>query len=115
MILNTKKKPLRVPSFFFLCGDFISVTHDFQHTTTMNCQTQSSLSRVENHAEEIKNYYDGNEVSEARGLRSCTRRITTFTFETNLEIHVIDNHSTIYCYCFLLKIFHFPLNFSTNV
>lgn len=26
MILNTKKKPLRVPSFFFLCGDFISVT-----------------------------------------------------------------------------------------
>ena len=34
-------------------------THDFQHITK-NCQTQSSLSSVENHAEEFKNYYDGN-------------------------------------------------------
>ena len=29
---------------------------------TKNCQTQSSLSRDENHAEEIKNYYDGSEI-----------------------------------------------------
>ena len=36
-------------------------THDFQHITK-NCQTQSSLSHVENHAEEIKHYDDGNEL-----------------------------------------------------
>ena len=36
--------------------------YDFQHITK-NCQTQSSLSRAENNAAEIKHYYDGNEVS----------------------------------------------------
>ena len=34
----------------------------FQNTTK-NCQTQSSLSRVKNLDEEIKNYYDGDEIS----------------------------------------------------
>ena len=46
--------------------------------TTNNCQTQSSLWRVENHADEIKNYFDGNEMSDWCGL-------TMFTFESDLE------------------------------
>ena len=33
--------------------------HDCQQTTK-NCQTQSSLKRVENHVEELINYYDAN-------------------------------------------------------
>ena len=39
------------------------VTHDFQHTTK-NCETQFSSKRVENHAEEVKNYDDLNEISD---------------------------------------------------
>ena len=34
-------------------------TYDFQHIKK-NCKIQSSLSRVENYAGEIKNYCDGN-------------------------------------------------------
>ena len=46
----------------YLLQNEISVsTHDFQHITK-NCQAQSSLSRVENHAEEIEHYDDGNEL-----------------------------------------------------
>ena len=47
-------------------------THDFQHVTK-NCQTQSSLSRVENHAVEIKNYVDGYEMSDRCGTTFCMR------------------------------------------
>ena len=38
-------------------------THDFQHIPK-NCQTHSSLKRVENHTEEIKNDDEGNEKSD---------------------------------------------------
>ena len=41
-------------------------THDLQHITK-KCQNQSSLSRVENHAIEIKSYYNGYEMSDPRG------------------------------------------------
>ena len=48
----------------YLLQNEISVfAHDFQHITK-NCQTQSSLRRVENHTEEIKNYFYGNEMSD---------------------------------------------------
>ena len=44
--------------WFFLRHNNISVLRrDFQQITN-NCQTQSSLRRVENHADEIKNYDD---------------------------------------------------------
>ena len=44
----------------YLFQNEISVsTHDFQHITK-NGQTQYSLSHVENHTEEIKNYDGGN-------------------------------------------------------
>ena len=45
---------------FYLLQNEIS---DFQHKTK-NCHTQSSLIRVENHADEIQNYVDGNEMSD---------------------------------------------------
>ena len=67
-----------------LHNDISVFTHDFKHITK-NCQTQSSLSRVENHGEEIKNYYDGNEISDWCGSTSCTQCITTITFEADLE------------------------------
>ena len=48
----------------YLFQNEISVfIHDFQ-LITKNCQTQSSLMRVENHADEIENYFDGNEMSD---------------------------------------------------
>ena len=47
-------------------------THDFQHITK-NCQFQSSLRRVENHAVEIENYYDGNEMSDRCETIFCMR------------------------------------------
>ena len=57
----------------YLSLNEISVsTHDFQHIAN-NCQTQSNLRHVENHAEEIKNYDDGNEISDWCGLTTCTR------------------------------------------
>ena len=62
-------------------------THDFQHITK-NCQTQSSFSHVENHAEIIKNYYNGNEMSDLCGITFCTRWITMFTFESDLECNL---------------------------
>ena len=69
----------------YLLQNEISVsTHDSQHTTK-SCKTQSSLKRVENHAVDFKNYYDGNEMSDRCGTTFCTRWITMFTFETNLE------------------------------
>ena len=40
---------------------------------------------VENHAEEVKNYDDGNEISDWCRLTSCTRWITTLTFATDLQ------------------------------
>ena len=39
---------------------------------------------VENHADEIKNYYDGNEISDWCALTPCTRWIIMFTFESEL-------------------------------
>ena len=57
----------------YLLRNEISVsTHDFQHITK-NCQTQYSLGRVENNAEEIKNYSDGIKMSDWCGFTSCTR------------------------------------------
>ena len=47
-------------------------THDFQHITK-NCQTQTSLGGVENHAVEIKHYFDGNEMSDRCGTTFCMR------------------------------------------
>ena len=69
---------------YLLQNEISLSTHDFQHITK-NCQTQSSLSRVENHVEEIKNYCDGNEMSDWCGLTSCTRWITMFTLKSDLE------------------------------
>ena len=70
----------------------ISVSiHDFQHTTK-NCQTQSSLSRVENHTVEIKNYFNGYEMSDPCGTAFCMRRITMFTFETDLQKMILLYH-----------------------
>ena len=40
-------------------NDISVLTHGFQYITNIS-QTQSNLRCVENHAEEIKNYYDGN-------------------------------------------------------
>ena len=47
-------------------------TNDFQRLTK-NCQTQSSLSRDENQAVEIRNYYDENEMSDRCGTTLCMR------------------------------------------
>ena len=47
-------------------------THDFQHKTK-NCQTQCSLSRVENHEEVTKNHFDENEMSDLCGMTLCAR------------------------------------------
>ena len=44
----------------------------YQHITK-NCRTQSSLSRVENHSVETKNYFDGNEMSDRCGTTFCMR------------------------------------------
>ena len=69
----------------YLLQNEISVsTNDFQ-LILKNCQTQSSLSGVENRAVKIKNYFDGNEMSDRCGTTFCMRRITMFTFETDLE------------------------------
>ena len=40
---------------------------------------------VENHAEEIKIYYDGNETSDRCGITFCSWRLTIITFETDLN------------------------------
>ena len=63
-------------------------TNDFQHITK-NCQTQSSLSGVENHAVEIKNYFDRNEMSDRCGTTFGMWWLTMFTFEIDLENPVI--------------------------
>ena len=47
----------------FSSCQMVYLFHDFQHMTK-NCQTHSSFSRVENHAVEIKNYCDENEMSD---------------------------------------------------
>ena len=57
----------------YLFQNEISVfTHDFKHITK-NWQTQSSLSRVENHTEEKKNYDEGTEMSDRCGTTFCMR------------------------------------------
>ena len=66
---------------YLLHNELSIFTLDFQHITK-NCQTQSSLIRVDNHAVEIKNYYDGYEMSDRCGT-------TMFTFETDVENPVI--------------------------
>ena len=43
------------------CNKIAILTHDFQHITD-NCQTQSSLIRVENHVKELKYYCDANAI-----------------------------------------------------
>ena len=59
--------------WFCLFQNEISVsTQDFQHITK-NCQAQSSLSCVENHAVEIKNHCDGNEMSDRCETTFCMR------------------------------------------
>ena len=45
----------------YLFQNEISVQHMILNTSK-NCQTQSTLSGVEINVEEIKNYYDGNEI-----------------------------------------------------
>ena len=49
--------------WWYIC---FKMKFQFQHMIfkqiTKNCQTQSSMIRVENHAAEIKNYVDGNEM-----------------------------------------------------
>ena len=48
-------------------------TYDFQYITR-NCQTQSSLRRVEDHADEIKNYIDDFDFDfDYFGLTWCKR------------------------------------------
>ena len=64
-------------------NEILVSTHDFQHITK-SCQTQSSLTRVENHTVDFKNYNDGDEMSNRCGTTFCMRRITMFTFETDL-------------------------------
>ena len=78
---------------YWLQKEISLLTYDFQHITK-NCQTQSSLSCVEIHAEEIKNYDDENEISDRYRLTCCTRRITTFTFDTDLDNPVSYINST---------------------
>ena len=69
----------------YLLQNEISVSIlDFQHKTK-NWPTQSSFSRVENHDVEIKNYCDGNEMSDLCGTTFCMRWITIITFETDFE------------------------------
>ena len=74
--------------FYLLQNEMSVSTHDFQ-LFSKHCQTQYSLSRVENHAEEIKNYYDGNEMSDRCWVTFCTRWIIMLTFETDLENPII--------------------------
>ena len=62
--------------------------HNFQHITN-NFKTQSSLRRVENRAEKIKHYDDGNEMSDWSKLTSYTRWKTMLTFESDLENPVL--------------------------
>ena len=59
----------------YLFQNEISVsTHDFQHIElSRTVKLNPAESRVENHAVEIKNYYDGNEMSYRRGTTFCTR------------------------------------------
>ena len=40
---------------------------------------------VENHADEVTNYYDENEMLDRRGKTFCTWRLTIIIFETDLE------------------------------
>ena len=72
---------------YFFQNEISVSTHYFQHITK-SCQSQYNLSHVENHAQEIINYNDGNEILDWCGLTiSCyTRWITMFTFETELEL-----------------------------
>ena len=69
---------------YLLQNEVLVLTHDFEHIKK-NCQTQSSLRCVENHADEIKNYFDENEMSDWCGLTSYTRWVTMFTFERVLD------------------------------
>ena len=73
-------------------NEFSVSTHDFQQRTV---KLNPAGSRVENHAVEIKNYYDGNEMSYRCGTTFCTRWITMFTFETDLvnPVSCYWNHS----------------------
>ena len=59
-------------------------THDFQHLASKNYQTQSGLSCVESHAEEIKTYCDGNEISE----KSCNEEENIYIFLVLLFISI---------------------------
>ena len=92
----------------FSSNEFAGTADHFQHMTK-NCQTQSTLKCVENHAGEIKKkkqHYDGNEISAWCGTTSRTRWITTFAFEIDLENRVcVENN--------VLKMkFHFESNTS---
>ena len=54
-------------------------------THSNRCSVQS----VENNAEEIKKYYDANEISDRCRITFFTmRRMTMFTFETEMETPV---------------------------
>ena len=65
----------------YLLQNKISVsTQDIQHISK-NCQTQSSLSRVENHVEEIKHYCDGNEMSDCFDTFPALRAKTKIFFK----------------------------------
>ena len=68
------RKCFSTPLKRFIC---FKMKFQFQHMVfqhiTKNCQTQSSLRRVENHAVDFKNYYDGNEMSDRCGTTFCVR------------------------------------------
>ena len=55
---------------YLIHNKYSILTHDFQQITK-NCQTQFSLSHVENHAEEFTNDCVGNKMSDWCVLTSC--------------------------------------------
>ena len=83
----------QLPNAGFACIIKFQFLHKIFNTSLKKTvSTQSSLRSVENHAEEFKNYDDGNEISDRCGFTFCmndVRWITTFTFETDLKTPVM--------------------------